>query len=484
MPRTKKYVFNGIDGETGQYLLPPTSPDEIAALARGEELDRILGPYLKEVSLLMDKPHLGLPEGVDPRKVEQAGWAIVFHVDETDGVKKALEPLIERRRNSSGGKDGVRILDYRGGESHRDWLERHGTSMGSVDPKKVPYYLLVIGNPAKIPFLFTNLLGVEYAVGRLHFEAVGEYERYVRSLIAYETGSLVPSQKEVVFFATRHPGDRATRLSADLLARLLAGMPLPGSSPLPTVSVAEMAGFKTQCYFGKDALKAKLADVLRSEKGHQPAFLFTATHGVGFKKGHPAQREEQGAILCQDWPGLGHIGRDHYSAASDIPAEARVHGLISFHFACYSGGTPQHDRFIHVPGTPPPEIAQQPFLAALPQALLIHPNGGALACVGHVDRAWAYSFLGPVVGPQLLPFQNTISRILSGLPVGHAVKDFHEKYSVLSTSLSAHLEDIGYGRKVKDEILSESWIERNDAEGYIVLGDPAAHLRVDAMSIS
>jgi hypothetical protein len=183
--------------------------------------------------------------------------------------------------------------------------------------------------------------------------------------------------------------------------------------------------------------------------------------------------------VCQDWSGFGGIAPEHYFAASDVPAQARVHGTVTFHFACYGAGTPSHDRFLHLQGSPPPPIADAAFLAALPRALLAHPNGGALACIGHVERAWGYSIQSPGAGAQLLPFQNAIGRILTGMPLGYAMKDFHERYAALATTLNNTLEEIGFGAHVEDRELAASWTECNDAGGYIIFGDPAVQLRVE-----
>jgi hypothetical protein len=185
--------------------------------------------------------------------------------------------------------------------------------------------------------------------------------------------------------------------------------------------------------------------------------------------------------MCQDWPGFGQIRKDHYLASVDLPDDARVHGLIAFHFACYGAGTPQQDHFFHEPGQAPPDIADKPFVASLPKRLLAHPQGGALATIGHVERAWGYSIVAPQAGPQIQPFQNTLGRILVGQPVGYATKDFSERYAALSTNLSGLLEEIGFGAQIADDELSRTWIERNDAQNYVVLGDPAVRLRVEDM---
>lgn len=479
MADNDKLYINGINGATGEYLVPPLKYSQAAAFIRGEPVDSPLVRWLKRIWHIISRPHLGLPMDVDPADVRQAGWAVVFHSDEDQAVKDALATLVEHRRRQIGDDRTVKVLDYQEGQSPREWLAGYGVGTGTVEPTRVPYYLLLVGSPVRIPFSFGLLLDVEYAVGRLHFDTVAEYARYVASLIDYETGQAVPNAREAVFFAPRHRFDRATQLSADLLVNPLAdGVPAEGSQPAQP-GVAERRGFRTHKIWGDTATKAALTETLAPVGGAKPpAFLFTASHGMGWPRGHAGQRPAQGALVCQDWPGFGSINPDHYFAAADVAGNAHVHGLVTFHFACYGAGTPSHDRFMHKPGESPPLIADEPFVAALPQALLAHPRGGALACVGHVERAWGYSIRTAGAGPQLVPFQNAVGRILAGQPVGYAVKDFNERYAALSASLSNMLEEISFGAHVPDDELATAWIERNDAEGYVIVGDPAAQLRV------
>jgi hypothetical protein len=102
--------------------------------------------------------------------------------------------------------------------------------------------------------------------------------------------------------------------------------------------------------------------------------------------------------------------------------------------------------------------------------------GGALACIGHVERAWGYSIITPGAAGQLMPFQNAIERIMGGQPLGRALTDFNERYAVLSTELATMLEDMGNLMSVPANELAAAWVARNDAEGYVLLGDPAVRL--------
>lgn len=464
---------NGVNGLTGEYLLPALEPAAVAARARLLTDDPRVAARLKQVHRKQSEAFYGPPFNVRPEVPASAGWAIVFSTEESEDVKTALKPLIKHRR---GVVDGARfkILDHEPGEQWAEWLRRHHTAPGNVDPEKVPYYVLLVGSPERIPFSFQYLLDVEYAVGRLDFDDADGYHRYAAALRDYETAESTPRDASAAFFGTRHRYDGATQLSADSLVTPVAASFAPGGR-----FGRDVAGYRIDTVVGELATKEALAELLTGTgPAGRPALLFSATHGMGgWPPGHPDQTARHGALLCQDWSGVGRISPAEYLAAGDVGADARVHGLIAFFFACFGAGTPEFDAFAQTPGEPPPALAANPFVASLPKRLLSHEEGGALAVIGHVDRAWGYSF---VTGDesQLIPFQNASGRILVGEPVGHAMKDFNERFAALSARLSSLLEEIELtGKIVADEELAELWTERNDSQNYVLLGDPAVALK-------
>jgi hypothetical protein len=236
---------------------------------------------------------------------------------------------------------------------------------------------------------------------------------------------------------------------------------------------------------GDDATKANLLSVLHGAK--PPAVLFTASHGMAIPAARPNQTALQGALLCQDWEGFGSVKPEHFLAATDVPDDANVNGLVAFMFACFGAGTPDADQFLMdlSLADQAPRLAPQPFTAALPRRLLTHPNGSALAVIGHIDRAWGFSIRGPrSTGPQIVPFRNGLGFILSGTPIGRVLSlQFGERYAALSTALlTATALTVTAAMRPSDRDLVTYWIERNDAQNYVVLGDPAVRIRTDAFS--
>jgi hypothetical protein len=451
-----KLFLTGVDGETGRYWWRDMDARTASSAARSER---------RVARTRIDSP-LGLPFGVEPNDVTQAGWTLVVHANEDEKVLREVERLLEHRSKNIP-RDRVKKLIYKGADTTPlKWLERHGMYPGQVDPTKVPFYILVVGSPDRIPFDFEHQLGLEYSVGRLDFDTPEEYGRYVESLIAYETRHPSPPSGDLVFFSPRHAFDPATQLSADMLIEPL----------VKKLTQNRQNGAKVRCFSGDKATKASLKRIL-APRAQEPApsLLFTASHGVCFQAGHTLQRASQGALVCQDWPEPGAIAPKHYFSGRDVPAESRLTGTVSFHFACFGAGTPKQNRFQSLPGARP-ENAAASFIAALPKALLAHPNGGALACIGHVDQALSYSITGTGSEAQIQPFENAIRRILSGLPVGLALKDFRDRYATLAAALSAALEAASYVPAPDDDEIADLWVQRNDAEGYVILGDPAAKI--------
>ncbi len=387
-------------------------------------------------------------------------------------MRDAVQPLIDLRKKSVP-PDRCKVLEYRPGESMKKWLTRYGIAPGTVTLTKVPYYLTLVGGPTDIPFDFQYLLDVEYAVGRLAFDTPAGYRQYAESVAAYESATAVKNAREVVYWGPRHAMDRSTQMSADSLVGPLA----KGDPENPAVVTGP--NYRSRCFLAAAATKAKLLDVLHSAP---PAVLFTASHGMGWPKDDARQRAAQGALLCQDWAGFGQVNPAHYLTAAEVTDAANVRGLIAFLFACYGAGTPANDNFLTERGRGPVAVASSPFVAALPQRLLSHPNGGALAVVGHVERAWGYSIRPSGPTAQIGPFRDFLARVLAGEPVGHATKNFSERYAVLSTALLSQLDETDPAAKPTPQEIASTWIERNDAQNYVVLCDPAVRLRPELLA--
>lgn len=427
---------------------------------------------------------LNVIEGVDATDLKQAGWGIIFMAEDSDQpfsqaaqIQEALAPLLDLREQQAGtlfqiydGKQG-----YLFGETAADFIARVSDGRADVtkpvDPEVVPYYLLIVGNPIEIPYHFQYQLDVQYAVGRIYFDTLEDYAYYARNVVAAEKQPLAPSAK-AAFFGTAH--DRPTASSAKYLITPLV-------KRLHKKSKSEEKEFTADWtftyYLKDDATKPNLLKLIGGED--KPNLLFTATHGLEFDANDPdKQMKRQGALLCQWEPGRsGEISTDYYVCAEDLldNDEADLSGMIAFFFACYGAGTPRYDAYARKASHKIRKvIAEDPFVAALPTAMLTRPKGGALAVVGHLERAWATSFLEGDVA-QVQVFQSTIERLLKGQPLGWAMEYFNSNYAALATELTAALDMMP---EPSPQQVTRLWTANNDARGYIVIGDPAVRLPI------
>lgn len=466
--------FNGVNGDTGSYDLDPMSAERLFAVLRGVAEPENLNE-LKYRNQWETEDHYGVIAGVDPNDVAESGWGIIFPAEETPkfvpAVKAALQPLLDLRREQAG--DLFRIYEgvdaLRPGESKIDFLVRHKVPPADpANPERMPYYLLLVGDPEQISYRFQSQLDVQYAVGRIYFDTLEEYANYARSVVAAERGE-VQLPRKAAFFGTTNPDDPATALSTSKLME-----------PLYQKKLGEQDGWQVDAYLSEAATKAQLARLMGGDA--TPALLFTASHGVDFHPGSQRQIRHQGALLCQGWPGpeewkgRGPIPQEFYFAGDDLTSDANLLGSIAFFFACFGGGTPRHDEF-PTPGTTTlREIAPRPFVANLPMRMLGQAKGGALATIAHIERAWGSSLQWSPDLEQIDVFESVLTHLMAGNPVGSALEHFNSRYATWASQLSTTLNDVKYGLQVEPINIASMWIAHNDARGYAIIGDPAVRL--------
>jgi len=411
---------------------------------------------------------MALPPTFDPSDLQQAGWGVIFAPNAYQAVRPALEPLLRWRRQQSGdlyrefaGDDG-----YRAGESAGSFLSRHGIGLGRVSPERMPYYLLLVGSPADIPYRFQQQLDLNYAVGRLYFDDLIAYHHYATSV--GESESSLGHQRRVSLFAPRFPGDTHTATTVEELV-----------VPVAAELQERAPGWRISAAIGDEATKEHLGAMLNG--GDDAALLFAATHAVIVPDAHPLFDARHGALVCGDWagppnanviatgvsPGPGmhaSFGRDDLD-----PAGKGAPGRMAVLWSSFSAGFgPLELR---------PNAPQRPSVAALAQALLGAPSGGMLAVMGFVDRMLGFS------SPRLAAvdrYREAVSRaiwmLLTGARVGSAAQNFDEAYAELSVALSAIHEKRRYGQEIAPAELVGLWAATNDMRNIILLGDPAVRL--------
>jgi hypothetical protein len=465
-------IPNGIDLPTGQPL-PGVLASDLERLAAQSEQPSMAEQASQERDF-NQQPNFGALGGIDPNDLAQAGWGIIFPADADGSVKDALKPLLGRRQAEAGplfrifeGADG-----YRPDDTARAWMNRHGVDFGPVDPTLgVPYYLVLAGSPEQIPFEFQYTLDIYWGTGRLHFTSTDGFRRYADRVVAYEQMATVPQRRQAAVFATEHEFDKATQLFANQVARPLVTADGQRKPPGTT------QGFAWESFIGEPATKETLRTLLQGKStAGPPALLLTGTHGMAIPPDDAGFAANQGALVCQDWGGFGSIEPKAWFAAGDLAADSMVHGLIHVFFACYSAGTPRLDTFDRF-GANPKQRAPQDTLSLLPQTLL---EQGALATLGHIDRAWSYSFQTPKATPQIQGFRDVIGRVLRGDRLGEATDQFNIKWAALSTELAEAIAERNFDPNLVK--LANRWVARDDARNYVILGDPAVRLRVDAMA--
>lgn len=449
-------VLNGILPD-GSYAYSRPSDAEVA---------QWLVPYEPPPKSRLRAP----ARGVDTDDLSSAGWGIVYPKGRRSRYERLLHDLLELRREQAGDlyRSEPDLDVYSSKETCGYFLQRQGTHGGQADPSRLPYYLLLVGSPEEISFDFQSQLDQIYAVGRLYFENDEGYASYAKSVRDAETDPPWKARRKAVLFGASTPGDDATVRITERLMNPLAREIERRTRRRPD--------WRTEQIFGPGATRDVLAGMLTGEDA--PDLLITSSHGMAFPRDDSRQRGHQGALLCSDWPGPGTpAAREYYLAAEDLSLAGRpLHGAVTCHIACHSGGTPEWDSF-HPPGDEKRRrLADRPFVAALPQRLLA--EAGVLAVIAHVDRAWTTSFDWALASEEPDPkvFLDTILPLIDGCRVGDATESLGAHYGFLATQVKEAWESCRNRERRDPQRSARLWRATNDVRSFMVFGDPAVRV--------
>lgn len=411
---------------------------------------------------------------VDRGDPKAAGWT--FLVADTDPNKKAYIEALGPLAKARGMDDPQKplLFDGSGPDAWPDWMNDRYYAL-ELAGKKSPGYVLIIGGPDQVPFGFQSMMDTVASVGRLDFDRIEDLAAYAAKIMRIETARAPAVQREALFFATDGGTEDPTYYSRKYMAE-----------PLALYAQADHKMKVTQI-MGANATKANLLAALKKTKA---ALVYTASHGLGAtSESQQVQARYNGAICCQH---DGPLTLDHLLSGDDIPAsDPLCEGAVFFQFACYGYGTPAQSEYAHwLPeswGKAQPQVPQD-FVATLPKKLLANPRG-PIAFIGHLDTAFLHGFADPREpntvdrwGTRMAPFKRAVDQLLGVQPSGLALEGINERYAVCNAMITNASDRVQRGTMTWTEdsmrTFLDTWITRGDAQNYLVLGDPAARLRI------
>ena len=441
------FYFNGVDPQTGAYGRQPAALNQLCFEGSGRAASlepRELGAHL------------------NPNRLEQVGWAVLLHEEESPDTLEALKPLIRHRSEQMGKEVEVITLTHeichnRPGEgpdgAAMRFLSQRAMPAGVILPERLPYYLLIVGSPHLIPFAFQSGLGTIHATGRLHLPSAGAYAAYAQKILEREQSPVAAASTMALFSAENDP---LTSLVCNRLSRPLAEQ-LQQARP----------DWKIASYVGGPARKSQLRQLL--EGPDTPSILFTAGHGAYFSRNAQKRPAAQGSLVCSDWPGPGHKAADeHMYCATDVGKHLNMRETIAFFFACFSAGTPRLDSF--APDNPN-RLHEQAFSAALPMTLLVHPKGPP-ALFGHVDQTFEGSFLWDHHICDTTHFMSLFFKLMEGERIGEAMTPLRRRFARVAVEIARRIMTAGPDQKLR----LQYWTAWQDARSFAILGDPAVCL--------
>ena len=202
------------------------TPHPADSISEEDLYNLVLGQAAYEKAHPAQPKFLGLAPSLlkHVKNLNKIRWGVIWYpqdgkVTEQEKLhRKYVQALIDQRQAQMGYH--IPPLLYEEGWTVMKFLIENGVSPGNMNTASVPYYLLIVASPERIPWDFQQQLDGEYAVGRLWFDDPEDCKRYIDHLLDYESSPPV-NQREVLVVGTCHAGDKNTQSSADNLVKPL-----------------------------------------------------------------------------------------------------------------------------------------------------------------------------------------------------------------------------------------------------------------------
>lgn len=403
--------------------------------------------------------------GQDPQNLAVQRWGLVIPEGGEDRVE-ALKPLVAHRTEQQGAP--VETLSFKKSDDVHDWI--HDVYEAEAMPlAKRPKYLLLLGDLSEIPLeLQLRLTTYDAFAGRLCFDDAQGYTAYANKIVASETDATVLPGVGVV-----GPNDGTSAMA--LAHRTLLTPLVQALNASSTSSWTEL----------KSPASSPSPEPLGASAALPGQVLLSVCHGTGAPRvgwsDAVTQRVQQGGLLFWE----DSFGSPRVLRATDVQEGSILPRGVWFMHACFGGATPK--RSLYMPWATEFKLTKdelerslpidkQPFVAALPKALLENPQG-PLAVIAHADIAWSFAFSDPSdpTRPLYRRWEDLLRFMLRGDRVGIA-SHYLPRHSLLAEQA---LRDVESSAEAKDRRRqAELHLMRADLRSYLLLGDPAARLPV------
>jgi hypothetical protein len=430
----------------------------------------------------LEPPEILWDASGDPNLLSRQRWGLIVpQGPEGKRLQGLVERLIRRREEEQGAPVRVyQVPPGLDGPAAARWKKRIFRSRDVPDEER-PRYLLLLGDLHQVPLELQQVLSSDAFVGRLTFPTDEGYEAYVTKVLRWERTPSREPHSRLLFF-TAKDGTTATELGLRGLIQpsLTACQERQQVGSFPEAELREL--------FGKGSSPAD--QLLAHAAEPRPSVLFSLSHGLGPPRdgwsSAARQRELQGALMLPGGQAL---------TGAELASRPFLPGGIWFYFACYGAGTPARSAYTHWLSQLPPNVdadaaqvlasvlrreVERPFIAALPQAVLANPEG-PLAVMGHVDLAWAYSYLdqGRDTSSNFFGLLHTLAQgRRAGVALSTLLRFLNETSIELATLYNHEAAELRAGRPSPVDPVARAWLWmlRQDLAGYILLGDPAVRL--------